>query len=63
MKYEVKCGKCGELLKGVGYEMSSLSFKHIRDKHPEDKIRLDEAKNTLDNIKNEFKGLWFQYQW
>lgn len=61
MNHECRCPKCLIIITGKGYEMPSKCVKHIKEKHPEDYQRLEEAKNNLEEIKKEFDGFHFMY--
>lgn len=49
-----KCGVCGEVISGIGYEMPSKSLKHLQDEHKEDWLKIDELEVELRNIKDKY---------
>lgn len=61
MKYDVRCPKCLVIISDVGYKMPSRYVSHIKEKHPEDFKRLEEAKEKLENIKKEYDTFHFMY--
>jgi hypothetical protein len=49
-----KCGVCGEIISGFGYQMPSKSEQHLKDNHKEDWDKIVELNSELDKIKKKY---------